>query len=63
MANHKASHCGPIPSNSNKTMKKKLMNIEKKLYRMEKKIDEAPLWKFATVATAILALLEAYLVP
>lgn len=43
-------------------MKKKLMNIEKKLYRMEKKIDEAPLWKFATVATAILALLEAYLI-
>ena len=38
------------------------MNIEKKLYRMEKKIDEAPLWKFATVATAILATVEAYLI-
>ena len=43
-------------------MKQKLMNLEEKLYRMEKKIDEAPLWKFATVATAILALLETYLI-
>lgn len=62
MANHKASHCGPIPSNSNKTMKKKLMNIEKKLYRMEKKIDEAPLVRVVIIAIAITAIVEAYLI-
>ncbi len=38
------------------------MNLEGRLYRMEKKIDEAPLWKFATVAIVILAVVEAYLI-
>ena len=62
MANRKASHCGPIPSNSNKTMEKKLMNLEEKLYRMEKKIDEAPLVRVVIIAIAILAIVEAYLI-
>lgn len=51
-----------IPSNSNKTMKKKLMNLEEKLYRMERKIDEAPLVRVVIIAIAILAIVEAYLI-
>ena len=38
------------------------MNLEERLYRMEKKIDEAPLERVVIIAIAILALLEAYLV-
>ena len=38
------------------------MNLEEKLYRMEKKIDEAPLVRVVITAIAILALLEAYLI-
>lgn len=43
-------------------MKQKLMNLEERLYRMEKKIDEAPLERVAIIAIAILAVVEAYLI-
>lgn len=43
-------------------MKQKLMNLEEKLYRMEKKIDEAPLVRVVIIAIAILAIVEAYLI-
>ena len=43
-------------------MKKKLMNLEKKLYWMEKKIDEAPLVRVVIIAIAIFAIVEAYLI-
>ena len=41
---------------------KQLMNLEEKLYRMEKKIDEAPLVRVVIIAIAILAIVEAYLI-
>ena len=41
---------------------KQLMKLEEKLYRMEKKIDEAPLVKVVIIAIAILAIVEAYLI-
>lgn len=63
MANRKASHCGLTPLLKPKTtMKQKLMNLEERLYRMEKKIDEAPLERVAIIAIAILAVVEAYLI-
>jgi hypothetical protein len=43
-------------------MKQKLMNLEERLYRMEKKIDEAPLERVVIIAIAILAIVEAYLI-
>lgn len=43
-------------------MKQKLMNLEEKLYRMEKKIDEAPFVRVVIIAIAILAIVEAYLI-
>lgn len=38
------------------------MNLEEKLYRMEKKIDEAPLERVVIIAIAILTVVEAYLI-
>lgn len=42
-------------------MKQKLMKLEERLYRIEKKIDEAPLVRVVIIAIAILAIVEAYL--
>ena len=38
------------------------MNLEERLYRMEKKIDKAPLVRVVIIAIAILAVVEAYLI-
>lgn len=38
------------------------MNLEERLYRMEKKIDETPLERVVIIAIAILAVVEAYLI-
>lgn len=43
-------------------MKQKLMNLEERLYRMEKTIDEAPLERVVIIAIAIIAVVEAYLI-
>lgn len=43
-------------------MKQKLMNLEERLYRIEKTIDEAPLERVVIIAIAILTAVEAYLI-
>ena len=38
------------------------MNLEERLYIMEKKIDEAPLVRVVIIAIAIIAIVEGYLI-
>ena len=38
------------------------MNLEERLYQMEKRIDESPLVRVVIIAIAILAIVEAYLI-